>query len=76
MLAAALCSAGELVRSRVVADNALADAQMYGLAPLRWALACLLADIGSEAHSPTGIAEIRDQSATFVTRHGARWSSS
>ena len=47
-----------------------------GLVPLRWALACLLAGIGSGTHSPAEVARIRDQSATFVTRHGGNWSSS
>ena len=49
VLAAALCSAGELDRSRRSADAALDDAERLGIIPLRWALACLLADIGSGA---------------------------
>jgi len=73
VLAAALCCAGDLAGSRAVADSALAAADGYALVPLRWALACLLADIGSAAHSPGVIAEVRDRSADFVTRHGGRW---
>jgi hypothetical protein len=57
-----------------VADAALADTQAAGLVPLRWALASLLAGIGSAAYSATRIAEIRDHSAAFVTRHGGQWS--
>ena len=70
VLAAALCSAGDLPASRRVADTALADSEGAGLVPLRWAVACLLAGIGSAQHSPGEVAEIRDRSATFVARHG------
>ena len=73
VLAAALCSAGDLAGSRRVADAALADTQTYGLTPLRWALACLLSDIGSDSHSLGDIAETRERSARFVTRHGGHW---
>ena len=76
VLAAALCSAGDLAASRAVADSALTDTLTYGLVPLRWALACLLAGIGSEMHGPAEIADIRDQSAAFVTRHGGHLRSS
>lgn len=72
VLAAALCSAGDLAASRRVADAALADTEALGLVPLRWALACLLAEVGSGAHSPAAVAEIRDRSATFIARHGGR----
>lgn len=75
VLAAALCSAGDLVRSRELADTALADTETFGLVPLGWALACLLSGIGSAAHSPAEVAGIRDRTAAFVTRHGGRWSS-
>jgi hypothetical protein len=75
VLAAALCSSGDPGGSRAVADAALADTQSHGLVPLRWALACLLADIGSDAHTQAEIVEIRDLSATFITRHGGRLSS-
>jgi hypothetical protein len=73
VLAAALCSAGDLARSRTLADSALAQTHDLGLVPLRWALACLLEGIGSEAHNPAEVVRIRDQSAAFVTRHGGRW---
>ncbi|MEI6252388.1 MAG: hypothetical protein WCP30_06240 [Mycobacteriaceae bacterium] len=73
VLAAALCSAGDLAGSRTVADAALADTETYQLAPLRWALACLLSDIGSASRSPGDIGEVRELSAQFVTRHGGHW---
>ena len=73
VLAAALCCAGDAAGARPLADAALADAQAYGLVPLRWALACLLADIGSDVHRAAEIGGIRDLSAVFVTRHGGRW---
>jgi hypothetical protein len=76
VLAAALCSAGELATSRAVADAALTETLTYGLEPLRWALACLLVGIGSETHSPAEIADIRHRSAAFVTRHGGHLRSS
>ncbi len=73
VLAAALCCAADLAASRALADAALQAADAHGLMPLRWALACLLADIGSGAHPPAVIADIRDRSAQFVARHGGRW---
>ncbi len=73
VLAAALCCSGDLAGSRRVADAALDAADDEGLVPLRWALACLLADIGSDAHGPAVITGIRDGSAEFVIRHGGRW---
>lgn len=76
VLAAALCSAGDLAASRAVADAALTDTLTYGLVPLRWALACLLAGIGSATRGPAEIADIRDHSAAFITRHGGHLRSS
>lgn len=73
VLAAALCSAGDLAGSRSVADAALADTVIYGLVPLRWALACLLSGIGSASLTAGEIAEVRQLSAQFVTRHGGDW---
>jgi hypothetical protein len=73
VLAAALCCAGDLSGSRTVADAALADTEVHGLIPLRWALACLLSDIGSDARDPTHIAVVREESAQFVIRHGGVW---
>jgi hypothetical protein len=74
ILAAALCSAGEIEASRRVADSALQDAERLGIIPLRWALACLLADIGSAAHSPGRVVAIRDESADTVRHLGGAWS--
>jgi hypothetical protein len=73
VLAAALCSAGELDAAREVADAALPATEKSGLIPLRWALACLLADIGSTAHDAAQIATIRDLSADTVRRRGGVW---
>ena len=73
VLAAALCCAGDLSASRAVGDAALDAAARHHLVPLRWALACLLADIGSATHSPAAIAEVREHCSQFVTRHGGRW---
>lgn len=75
VLAAALCSAGDRDGSRAVADAALTEAGEAGLVPLRWALACLLGDIGSERLSPAEVDRIRAADAGFVTRHGGRWNS-
>jgi len=73
ILAAALCSAGEIEASRRVADAALRDAERLGIIPLRWALASLLADIGSATHSPERVAAIRDESADTVRHLGGAW---
>ena len=73
ILAAALCCAGETAAARHQADDALAGAARAGLVPLRWAAASLLADIGSEAHSPAQILGIRDECVAIVTRWGGVW---
>jgi hypothetical protein len=73
VLAAALCSAGDPVASRRVADGALAATERLGLVPLSWALACLLADVGSAVEPPNRIAAIRDESADTVRRRGGVW---
>jgi hypothetical protein len=70
VLAAALCSAGELDASRRVADAALQDAGRLGIIPLRWALACLLADIGSARHAAADVLRIRNECAATVRRRG------
>ena len=70
VLAAALCSAGEVDRSRMVADAALDTAGGLGIIPLRWALACLLADIGSARHSAAEVLRIRNECAATVRRRG------
>jgi hypothetical protein len=70
VLAAALCSAGKIDRSRTVADAALDAADGLGIIPLRWALACLLADIGSARHSAAAVHRIRNECAAAVRRRG------
>jgi hypothetical protein len=73
VLAAALCSAGDLAASRRVADAALAATERLGLVPLSWALACLLGDVGSAAHPLDRVIAIRDESADIVRRCGGVW---
>ena len=68
--AAALCSAGEIDASRRLADVALQDADRLGIIPLRWALACLLADIGSATHTAADVLRIRNECAATVRRPG------
>jgi hypothetical protein len=70
ILAAALCSAGEIEASRRVADAALQDADRLGIIPLCWALACLLADIGSARQSAADVLRIRNECAATVRRRG------
>lgn len=72
VLAAALCCAGALDRARTVADAAL-EAAGIGLVPLRWALACLLADIGSPTRTPHDVGEVRDGCAEQIRRGGGTW---
>lgn len=74
VLAAALCSDGDLDRSRAIADAALDRAGALGLIPLRWALASLLADIGSMEYTPGEVTDFRDDSADTVRRRGGVWS--
>ena len=73
VLAAALCSIGNIEASRMVADDALATATKLGLVPLSWAVASLLADIGSEVQSPPQIVAVRDASANVVVHRGGTW---
>lgn len=75
VLAAALCSAGDVERARAVAEAALDATGTLGLIPLRWALACLLIDLGSVTFSARQLREIRDVSAGHVRRAGATWRS-
>ncbi|WP_162618307.1 hypothetical protein [Mycobacterium leprae] len=72
VLAAALCSAAT-ERARVVAEAALAATGRLGLIPLRWALACLLIDIGSVTFSEPELSELRDVCADQVRRAGGTW---
>jgi hypothetical protein len=74
VLAAALCSSGAADRARDVADAALELTGQLGLVPLRWAVACLLVDLGTE--TPTRIAELRDlrdDCAGRVEHWGGAW---
>jgi hypothetical protein len=73
VLAAALCSAGNVERARAVADEALDATGRLGLMPLRWALACLLIDIESDTFSAQKLLEIRDICAGQVRRAGGAW---
>ena len=74
VLAAALCSAGEPERSRGIADTALQAAEENGLVPLTWALACLLADVGSGTRAQSQIITLRDDCAAAVQDRGGVWS--
>lgn len=76
VLAAALCSAGAIGRARAVAEMALDDTDRFGLVPLRWALACLLVDIGSitvGTKQLRELTEIRNICASQVRRAGGTW---
>lgn len=73
VLAAALCSAGAVDRARAVGDAALELTDRLGLVPLRWALACLLVDIGSANHTVDELREIRDVCVEQVRRAGGTW---
>jgi hypothetical protein len=76
VLAAALCSAGATERASAVGAAALDDAGRFGLIPLRWALACLLIDIGSvtiPAQQVRELTQIRDICAGQVRRAGGSW---
>ncbi len=73
VLAAALCSAGDIEASRRVADAALDEAERLGMVPLRWALACLLADIGSATRPAGEVLAVRDESADTVRSRGGVW---
>lgn len=75
VLAAALCSAGNIERARAVADAALQTTGRLGLLPLRWALACLLIDIESVTFSAQQLHEIRDVCAGQVRHAGGTWRS-
>ena len=70
ILAAALCSAGNIEAARRVADAALQHAGGLGMIPLQWALACLLADIGSGDHTAADVLRMRNECAATVRRRG------
>lgn len=73
VVAAAHCSTGDLDTARAVADDALAQTQRYGLIPLRWALASLLADIGSGELARDDLLAVRDHCADAVRASGGSW---
>lgn len=75
VLAAALCSAGDIEGARAVAEAALQTTGRLGLVPLRWALACLLIDIESVTFSAHQLHEIRDICAGQVRHAGGTWRS-
>jgi hypothetical protein len=75
VLAAALCSAGRTERARAIAEAALNATERLELIPLRWALACLLIDIGSVTFAAQNLPEIRDVCAGQVRRAGGTWRS-
>lgn len=75
VLAAALCSAGNTERARAIAEVALDTTGRLQLVPLRWALACLLVDIGSVTFSTRQLHAIRDVCAGQVRRAGGTWCS-
>jgi hypothetical protein len=73
VLAAALCCAGRLPAARTLADDMFDAAARHGLIPLRWALACLLDGIGSDAHLAAEIGRVRDESAEVIRQRGGHW---
>jgi hypothetical protein len=73
VLAAALCSAGEAEASRQAADIALDVTDRLGMIPMRWALASLLVDIGSDHHSAEAVLTIRNECAATVRRRGGEF---
>ena len=73
VLAAALCSAGAIDRARVIGDAALAATGRFDLLPLRWALTCLLGEIGSDTHSADELRALRHSCADRVRRAGGNW---
>jgi hypothetical protein len=73
VLAAALCSAGEVDRARDVAAAALELTGSLGLVPLRWALACLLIDLADTDGRAVELRGIRDDCACRVEHWGGTW---
>jgi hypothetical protein len=74
VLAAALCCSGCLDQAREVADAGLDTTGRLGLLPLRWALASLLAGIGSTSHTAQEVQAIKRGAADVVARRGGTWS--
>ena len=78
VLAAALCSAGEVDRARAVGAAALELTGQSGLVPLRWAVACLLVDLadpGGPTRRMAELRDIRDECARLVRHWGGAWRS-
>ncbi|MBV8929071.1 MAG: hypothetical protein JO152_08105 [Mycobacteriaceae bacterium] len=73
VLAAALCSAGDVTRARTVADEAFVTAGRAGLMPLQWAVASLLVDIGSHSLTADQLRAVRDGCALELQRRGGVW---
>jgi hypothetical protein len=73
VLAAALCSAGDVDRARTVAGGALAATSRAGLMPLQWAVASLLVDIGSDALTADQLLAVRNGCAMELQRRGGVW---
>jgi hypothetical protein len=73
VLAAALCSAGAVDRARTLGEATLELTGRLGLVPLRWAVACLLADIGSPSRPVADLCVIRDECARQVQHWGGAW---
>lgn len=73
VLAGALCCVGDIDRARAVADAALDTTGRLGLVPLRWALACLLGDIGSATGDAGTLRAIRDDCAALIRHRGGGW---
>lgn len=71
VLAAALCTAGDLDRARSVGRGALELTGESGLLPLRWAVASLLVDI---VDGPVAeLRDIRDDCAGRIRDRGGAW---
>lgn len=73
VLAAALCSSGDIDRARTVGEAAFEAAGRLGLVPLRWALACLLIDVGSTSKPAGELKALRDSCADQVRHAGGTW---
>lgn len=73
VLGGALCCAGRVDQARAVADAALEDTGRLGLVPLRWALACMLIDVGSATYTAEELHGLRDAAAELVRRRGGSW---
>ncbi|MGA8332871.1 MAG: hypothetical protein WB777_26850, partial [Mycobacterium sp.] len=73
VLAAALCSAGDVDRARAEGEGALQLTGEFGLLPLRWAVASLLVNLGDTTVPIAELRGIRDECASRVRRWGGAW---